>query len=221
MRLGRFSFNDIFRIWRLAIAIVLFEIIGGVLGVTVDYYHSWFMNMWIGGALGLLPGFLVGLAWHHLAAPDRARSVYAVWFVGGIGAYIFLAAIFDAIPRMNEEMRRIADVSQLDTSEITQIEVFDKDGDTLLLSMTDPAVIAEFARSASDAKGYSPNHELYDRSWYLVVSGRTKREYELNVDSKYPEAVIGGFVSKTDNNTCHFGSFISQNLREWVDRNLI
>lgn len=221
MKSSYISLRDIFQIWRFVVPTVLFQAIGGILGVAIGYYHFWFMNMWIGGALGMLPGMLVGAAWHHFAAPNRAQSIHAVRLLACIGGAIILMAVFGAIPRMSGEMRRIADVSQLDPSEITQIEVFDEYGKTLLLTVTDPALIAEFALSVSDANGYAPGHDHCTQSWYVVVSGNARREYELDFCESRPEAVIGGFVSKNGHSTRHYGSFISQNLRIWVDHNLI
>ena len=60
-------------VWRIVLAMVVFDAIGGTVGVLVSFHHSTFMNGWLGGALSMPAGFAVGL-WWQLAGRERRKE---------------------------------------------------------------------------------------------------------------------------------------------------
>jgi ABC-type dipeptide/oligopeptide/nickel transport system permease subunit len=45
----------------LFITIIVAQVVGAFVGISVGYFPGWFDNIWIGGAIATFPGFLIGL----------------------------------------------------------------------------------------------------------------------------------------------------------------
>lgn len=221
MKFQTITLNDLVRTWRFGVPLITFQFIGGLLGWMIRFHHFWFLNLWIGAAIAMIPGLAIGMAWQSRAGDRSERSKFAIRLMTCAGAFVVLMAVLVTLPRMWAEMGHLADVTQLQQESIQRIDVFDRRGRTAILAVTDRSIIADFAASLSDAAGYAPNHERYAQSWYLVVSGPTRREYELHIGDKHPEAVIGDFVVKDGNRTSYHGSFKSRALWDWIERNLL
>ncbi|MFT5426814.1 MAG: hypothetical protein ACI9ZT_001760 [Gammaproteobacteria bacterium] len=50
-------------IWRVGLACVVAQLIGGIIGILLGLYGSLFFNFWFGGAIATLPGMILGVAW--------------------------------------------------------------------------------------------------------------------------------------------------------------
>ncbi len=220
MKYGQISFRDVRREWRIYVVVGAAEILGGLLGVAYGFHHFLFMNFWIGGVVALVPGMILGMVWHFSRTAERKESTASIWLLGLIGAGLLVMAVGFMIPRLRTEMQNLATISQFDQASIRRIEVFDGDGKTEVLRITDPSIIADFARSISDAIGHSPNHPQYSHSWYVRASGSALHEFELHLDPEFPDSVIGYFVVKSGNSTSSYGSFKSRGLRRWVEAHL-
>lgn len=75
--------------WRIIAAVLVFQLAGGFIGAAYDYHHSAFMNLWAGGALATLPGFILGAIWHFSGPVDRRARLKIASFLGLLTAALF------------------------------------------------------------------------------------------------------------------------------------
>lgn len=218
---SRYFYRDLASVWRIVVVLIAFQLAGGFIGVAYGYHHFAFMNMWAGGALATLPGFILGAAWHFSGPAERRARLKMAGFLGFLAAAMFLMAVFQAIPMMKSDMRMLATLSQFDRKPIDRIEIFDRDRKTEILTVTEPAIVAAFTRSISDAVGHSPSHPKYSQSWYAIVSGRTQYEFELHLDPKYPQSVVGESLTRSEHPDSYRVEFQSRALRSWVEEHLL
>ncbi len=221
MRYGRLEFSDIAAVRRVVVALVVFQLAGAAIGVAYGYHHSWFMNFWAGGVLATPIGLIAGTIWHYSGSADRRESRRTIIVLGLLGTVVFLVAVFSAIPQMKSDMRMLATLSQFDREPIDRIEVFDELRKTEILTVTEPAIVAAFTRSISDAVGHSPSHPKYSRSWYAIVSGPKRYEFKLHLDPNYPESVVGYFLTRSEHPASYQVTFRSRALRSWVEEHLL
>lgn len=216
MAFGEISFRDLKRVWRIVLAVFVCQELGGVIGLLIHFHHSGFSNYWIGGALATPVGFVVGLCWQIRRAERRAATpIGLTLFLGLLAAFVGGFASLVNLPRMREEMRRLGELRALDARDIGQISVFDRYGKRQLLLIDDPAVISDFAQACRDVEGDSPSHPRYTASWYVVISGPRRYEFEFHFEAERPREVVGYFVRKEGNTTWFFGTFASRLLRAW------
>lgn len=221
MRANLLSLDDLARAWRLVIALIACQLVGAVLGVAYNYHHFAFLNLWAGGALGIAPGFVIGAIWHFYRADNPQEASHTFVLVGLICAFIFSVAVFGEIPRMRSDMKMLATLSRFDRGPIGQIEAFEEDRVTEIVTLSDPESVAAFARSITDAVGHSPSHPRYSHSWYLVIDGQESFEFELHLDPAFPDSVVGDSITRSEN-SIHYGlTFRSRALRPWVEKHLL
>lgn len=218
---GQISFGDLKRVWRIVLAVIVCQELGGVIGLLIHFHHSGFSNYWIGGALATPLGFVVGLCWQVGRAERRAATpIGLTLFLGFLAAFVGGFALVVVFPRMREEMRRLAELRALHAGDIGQISVFDRYGKRQLVLIADPAVISDFAEACRDVEGDSPSHPRYTASWYVVIDGRERHEFEFHFEAERPREVVGYFVRKEGNTTRFSGSFASKLLRAWFNEHV-
>ena len=213
--------TDLKSVWRIIVAVLLCQLVGGAITLALSMHHFWFMNLWLGGAAGTLPGFALGVVWQLKSiAPDR-RWIGVASFLGFLAIAIAGMAFGVALPQMRREMADLIAIGLLQAESLQQIEVFDRYGNKRIATITDPESLTGFAKGIADAVGHSPNHPRYTRSWYAVVDGTTRHEFELHLNPRFPQSVIGYFVLKSGNTTSYHGTFESKGLRPWVETHLM
>ncbi len=70
-------------VWRVLVAVGVFQIIGGVIGLSTATYGFPFIDFWYGGAVATFPGFVFGVLW-HMAKSEGTLQDYslAIAFLG-------------------------------------------------------------------------------------------------------------------------------------------
>ena len=179
------------------------------------------MNFWIGGVAGTLPGFIIGVVWQVKSAPTSRAWIGVASLMGLFAAIITGMALGVALPIMQREMANLKALSQLQDEHLKQITVFDRSGKKRIAHFKDPEILTAFATGIADAVGHAPNHPRYTASWYTVVDGTTRHEFELHLNPRFPQSVTGYFVKKTGNSTSYQGAFESKGLRPWVETHLM
>ena len=212
----RWWWNALAEVWRLLLAVIVCEEVGGIVGLLVGFHHSSFMNHWLGAAIAAPVGLMIGLLW-QFARPERrtlSASLMAA-FTGVLTMFLCTGAILGTIPRMRTEMLRLQDLTALDATTIERISVLDRYGPEKVCDIDDPAVITQFAEACRDVKGNVPNHPVYTSSWYVVLRGSEPREIECHYERGRPDELVGYYAHKVGNLTHYYGSFSSKRLREW------
>lgn len=219
------TFSDLKSVWRILVAVAGFQLVGGAIGLAIRLHHFGFMNFWFGGATATLPGFAVGLAWQLKSTKDRGLWTSVAWFLGIISFVLTAVAIGFVFPMMRGEMRLIRATAEMPAEALYRIDVFDEDGNKMIASISDAESLQAFARGIADVVGYTPNHPMYSHSWYVVVYGAARHEFQLHLDPNVPQYVDGRFValSKSGGSTSiwSYGSFRSKGLRPWVEKHLM
>lgn len=221
MKYGQIGSTDLKSIWRIIAAVALCQLVGGAVCLTLSLHHFWFMNFWLGGAAGTLPGFVIGVVWQVKSAPSSREWISVACFLGLLAVTITGIALGVELPRMQREMENLKALNQLQDERLQQITVFDRSGKKRMAGFTDPKILSAFATGIADAVGHSPNHPRYTASWYVVVDGTTRHEFELHLNPRFPQSVIGYFVKKSGNSTSYQGTFKSKGLRPWVQTHLM
>ena len=81
--------------------------------------------------------------------------------------------------------------------------------------------LAAFAKGIAAAVSHMPNHPDYSDSWFVVVEGTQTYQFELHLNTQFPQRVIGRLVKRSGNVTSDQLTFRSDGLRPWVDEYLI
>lgn len=199
-------------LWRVLATIVLCQTIGALLGLIPLLQARWGLDPWLGMAAGTLVGFLVGTAW-HLGTQRAVRGLPSL-FIGSL----LLALMLAAVAADKQDWARMA---QLQNENLHSIEVFNRSGKQQIVRLEDPAALAAFTEGIADAVHHTPNHPHYSDTWFLVVEGMQTYQFELNLNPKFPQSVIGDMVKRQGNKTSHRLTFQSDGLRPWVDQYLI
>lgn len=222
MYYGFITFGDLVKIWRLLLAVVICNLLGGLIGRLVGPHHSAFMNWWMGGALAGPVGFVIGWRWQR-ADDERWRTTPKglVAFLGLLAAAVAAMCVVFAIPDAHETMRRLDRLTHLDASTVRRIEVYDRYGSKLIRAVDEPALIREFTDACRDAEGHMPNHPRYTQYWYVVVEGDRRQEYMCHFERNRPTQLDGDFVHQQGNTTTYYGSFTSVRLRSWFETHVL
>jgi len=222
MKHRQISIADIKGVWRIIAAIMLCQIIGSIIGLVVAPHYYWFMNFWIGGAVGSLPGFTMGIVWQLRSVAASERDwIGAAGLLGFIAIAITGMALGSVLPQMRCEMKNLNVVRQLPSERLQSIEVFDEYQHERIVGITDCDSLKAFVKGISDAVGHSPNHPRYSDSWHVIVKGTTTHEFKLHINPRYPQSVIGDIIVKSGNRSLYQGTFKSKGLRSWVEAHLM
>lgn len=89
-----YSWADLQPIRPLAVTAFVVQALGGLLGLWVSVYPSWFANLWAGGALATFPGFLLGLFVQYWMDSTRIRENLVMVRRFGLVALVLSLSVF-------------------------------------------------------------------------------------------------------------------------------
>ena len=199
-------------LWRVIGTIMLCQTFGALLGLVPLLQTRWGLDLWLGMATGTLVGFMVGTAW-HLGTQRTVRGLSTLFIFS-----FLLALLLAAVAADKQNWARMA---QLQNERLQSIEVFNRSGKQQIVRLEDPAVLAAFVEDIADAVHHMPNHPHYSDTWFVVVEGMQTYQFELNLNPKFPQSVIGEMVKRRGNTTSYQLTFKSDGLRLWVEQYLI
>lgn len=87
-----YDWEDLRPIHPLCISILVAQILGGVVGLSVNHFPNWLDNLWMGGASASFPGFLIGIPIQLRMLPGSIRDNYVMVRRGGMLALVFSVA---------------------------------------------------------------------------------------------------------------------------------
>lgn len=81
-------------LWRIHIAVVVAQVIGGVVIWKLARSDSVFLNLWLGAAIASLPGLLCGIAWEraHSDRWKRTARTFRYLYIACASLMTFVAA---------------------------------------------------------------------------------------------------------------------------------
>ena len=77
-----YTWEDLQPVRTLVLCVLAFQIAGALLGLWIQNYGEWFSNLWAGGAIATLPGYLIGLIAQKTANPGSSAKIecwFAAW----------------------------------------------------------------------------------------------------------------------------------------------
>ena len=91
-----FSYNwaDMQPVRPLIVTVLIFQIAGAIAGFVASVYPSWFANLWAGGALATLPGYLLGLLVQRQVNAQRIQEHIVMVRRLGLISLALTAAVF-------------------------------------------------------------------------------------------------------------------------------
>jgi hypothetical protein len=96
----QYSWADLQPVRALAITVLVAQLAGALLGFFFAAQSSWFMRLWLGGALATFPAFLVGLAIQSRIRPGSIGENRVL--VRRLGLIAFLLSVVAAFMPMLE-----------------------------------------------------------------------------------------------------------------------
>jgi len=70
-------------IWRILVATILIQLVGGLTGLIFGKYGHPFIDFWFGGAVLTFPGFIVGSLWYKSVSTESIKdNLFAFSFIG-------------------------------------------------------------------------------------------------------------------------------------------
>lgn len=216
----RITCNDLRPIWRIIVAIVLAQLVGGGVGLCIHFHHFPFYNLWYGAALSMPVGFFIGLVWYLRHRP--LRMPVPTTLIGFIGFLVMSIAVMGGVflPRLLKEMRLLQETQQLQAAAIHRIVLTDADHPPAV-TVDQQAEIQTFVTAVHDAQGYAPNHDLAIREWFVRIDGETSYEYRCYITEKLSHDVVCSFIQRQGNSTAFYGDFSSRGLRTWFARSFL
>ena len=90
-----YSWADLQPVRALFLTTLLAQLIGAAFGLWIAKYPSWFDNLWAGGALATLPGYVIGLLVQSVLRPgslsENIVMVRRLGFVSALlSAFVFI-----------------------------------------------------------------------------------------------------------------------------------
>jgi hypothetical protein len=89
-----YTWADLKPIRALAVTVVVGQLVGAGVSVSMSTYASLFLNVWVGGALASFPSFLLGLLIQYRINPDAIRENRTMVRRVGLIALVISLAVF-------------------------------------------------------------------------------------------------------------------------------
>jgi len=81
-------------IWRILLATMIFQIIGGIVGLSYPLYGMLLIDLWFGSAVSTAPGFLIGVVWQSINSPKIIRQNLLIVAIMGIMCVVLTISAF-------------------------------------------------------------------------------------------------------------------------------
>ncbi len=90
-----YTWKDLEPIRELSVVALVFQCTGAIVFLSLGISTDWFYDLWVGGALLSLPGFLIGLVVQRVMRPGSiSENIVMVRRAGFVSTLLSLFAIF-------------------------------------------------------------------------------------------------------------------------------
>ena len=98
MTQSEYKAEDLRFTWRILIGIIIFQLIGALIGFLLKLNPTPFISIWVGGAFCTLVGFWFGIWWHFKDKNRRGKIPYfTLLFTGIVSHYLGVYSIIIAL----------------------------------------------------------------------------------------------------------------------------
>ena len=213
--------EDLRNTWRIILLVIVGQLIGILFGFTIELHAEPFFSLWIGGAFGTLPGFLLGIFW-HFSNPERRKAIpYFTVGVFAIGAIVLPFAAFNLLTGGIGYMKLVSNLQALTPSTISSLSIYKGYDNSKILTITDKKQLTSFIESCSDLQN---NYTQYNSScnetarYYIGLNGALPKDIIL----EYCQSNVakGVFAIREGKTTSFHGTFTSTGLKKWLSENV-
>ena len=93
--LNRSDFGaELVALWRVVVAVVLAQIVGGAVSVCVGSFGFWFIDFWYGGAVATVFGYAIGLVWQTKVVRESWGKHRSMLLFMGLASLVLCVAAF-------------------------------------------------------------------------------------------------------------------------------
>ncbi len=79
--------EDLKNTWRIILMVIFGQVIGLLIGLFFSLHADKFLSLWIGSAIGTLPGFILGIIWYFKSQKKNNIPYFTISFFA-IGAIL-------------------------------------------------------------------------------------------------------------------------------------
>jgi len=138
------------KVWRIILPVIICQAVGAAISLAIVDHHHTFMVVWVGGAFGTLPGYIVGLIWQLSVVRDEEDWGFTAIFLGFISFFLLIFAL-SIQKHMTVESSELERLAELKESHFDQIDFYENCGRKRLLSITSSEEIDVFTEAVGSA----------------------------------------------------------------------
>jgi hypothetical protein len=214
--------EDLRNTWRIIVAVVIGQLTGLAIGFLAKLHPELFLSIWTGGAIGTLPGFIIGLFWHF---GERRRRKQVPYFTVGffaLGSIIFSITAFQLLIGGIGSVNLVTSLQSLSPSAISTLTIYKGYDQSNTITITDREQISSFIEACSDLKDdYIQHNSTCNRTaeYFIGLNGSLPKD--LILEYCQSNVVKGVFAIREGKTTTFHGTFSSVKLKEWLTNNVV
>lgn len=197
--------------------------IGAIVGVVLHCCEFWFLDAWLGGAIGMPIGLALGVAYERRQASWDDHCLPRVYVVGVLSVAVALLGVSNLLPMVNTAKANVNLLSTLQPKSLTKIRVRKPFSNASIVTIDDRQALNDFVIAARDMRvgypGQLSSGESFDEWWFVIVLADSQEiELEWSHRGRSPNTVFGMFVETNRRSLKNRGSWLSTNLRAWFSQ---
>ena len=207
------------KVWRIILAVISCQAVGAAISFTIVDHHHTFLVFWLGGAFGTLPGYLFGLIWQTRAMGQEEDWGFTAILLGFISFILLLGALWlqKHLSFESSELERLAELKEL---RFDQMDIYENCGRKRLLSITNSDDIDVFTQAVGSAVGHVVEGDHYTDAWFVVLGGKSNREFVLYFKEGMASHVVGAVAYRQGGMVYRSVRFNTPLLRSWAETHL-
>lgn len=115
--------EDLKKTWRIILMVIIGQVIGLLIGLVFSLHADKLLSLWIGGAIGTLPGFIVGIIWYFKSQKKNDIPYFTISFFA-IGAILLPIMAFGLLSDGLEFKSLKEKIKTINASDIEKIVIY-------------------------------------------------------------------------------------------------
>ncbi len=211
--------EDLKKTWRIIVMVIVGQVVGFCIGIAFSLHPDKFLSLWAGGAIGTLPGFIIGVLWYFKSQDKNISAPYFTIGFFAIGSIALPIAAFGLLSSGLAFNHLMEEIKSLDPSVIEKLVVYKGNRKQAVLELTDTKALYAFTEACRDIEGDNIQNlkpcRTIDR-YYIELTGILPKDIILNHCET--DIATGTFATKKGNTTSYYGGFSSTLLKSWLNR---
>jgi hypothetical protein len=214
--------EDLKKTWRIIVMVIIGQVIGLCTGIVFSLHPDKFLSIWAGGAIGTLPGFIIGVLWYFRSQNKSNGIPYVTIGFFAVGSIALPIAAFGLLSSGMAFNNLMEEIKTIDPSSIEKLVVYKGYRKQNVLELTDIKALYEFAEACRDIEGDHIQNmkpcKTIDR-YYIELTGILPKDIIL--DHCETDIATGTFATREGNTTSYHGDFSSKSLKPWLSKYIL